>query len=168
MKEEATGELAKEIAEFAARAGSLVLATVDETQVPLASYAPFVRDETGSLFVYVSKLSAHTGNLARGQVSAMIIEDESASKQIYARKRMVFQCEAREIGQQDPTYQDVIRHLRRRHGEVIELLTTLPDFLLFRLVPLSGTFVRGFGQAYRIDATFTDIEHIDADSLKRR
>ena len=56
---------------------------------------------------------------------------------------------------------NILSHFRQRHGEIIDLLTSLPDFLLFELEPESGTFVKGFGQAYRVNAELTKAEHIN-------
>jgi len=35
-------------------------------------------------------MAKHTKNLLNGQASMMLIEDESATKQIYARERLTF------------------------------------------------------------------------------
>ncbi len=38
--------------------------------------------------------------------------------------------------------------MRKRHGERIDNLSQLKDFHLFRLQPVGGRYVKGFGRAY--------------------
>ncbi len=52
-----------ESSRFRARFSTLVMATVSKDGVPEASYAPYVMDEEGVFFVYLSDLSRHTANL---------------------------------------------------------------------------------------------------------
>ena len=67
---------------------SIILSTVDQRGKPNASYAPSVIDENGSFFIYISTLSKHTQNLLNNsKVSMMIIEDETNSENLFARKR---------------------------------------------------------------------------------
>ena len=68
---------------------SLMLATIGEQSLPRASYAPYVRDEAGNYYIYVSRLAEHTQELISNPVaSVLLIEDESATKQIFARVRI--------------------------------------------------------------------------------
>ena len=46
---------------------SLILATVNENDAPLASYAPFVVDEEQQFYLFASSLAAHTANLRRSE-----------------------------------------------------------------------------------------------------
>ena len=136
---------------------SLVLATIDPSGNPHASYAPFWRNPEGLLYIYVSNLSPHTRNLESGQASILLLEDEQDSRQIFARTRISFQCNVGEIEREGEPYHSVINALHDLHGEVIKTLETLPDFRLFELRPESGRFIRGFGQAYEIDAGLTSV-----------
>ena len=142
----------------------MVLSTVDEHGQPYASYAPFVRDESGNFYVYVSELSRHTGNLGLGVASILMIEDESATEQIYARKRLGFQCQVNLIDRSEPLHPDILSRFHRRHGEVMKLLSSLEDFRLFQIKPETGTFVKGFGRAYRVNPKLTVAEHIGPES----
>ena len=46
-------------------------------------------------------------------------------------------------------------------GELIATLSSLADFTLFRLSPRSAVFVKGFGQAYRLEgADFGRARHL--------
>ena len=69
------------------------LATVDAQGLPRCSYTPFAFDGDGALLIFVSELSAHTPDLlATPRCSAMLIADESASKEVYARLRVTWRC----------------------------------------------------------------------------
>lgn len=130
------------------QARSLILATVDGQAVPRASYAPFVRD-SGAFYVYLSRLSEHTRDLLQNPVvSIMLIEDEAEASQVFARKRVSYLCESQTLERDGAGYDAVLELLTSRFGNVMILLQTLPDFVLFRLKPVSGRFVSGFGKAY--------------------
>lgn len=155
-----TAEIRKQARELAARCRSLQLATLDEAGIPHASYAPFYRDPSGSFYIYVSTLSAHTRHLGCGRASILLIEDESRTNQIYARKRLGFQCAASFIDRGNPEFDRAIRGLAGRHGEIVDTLCQLSDFLLCKLDPEKGTFVKGFGQAYSLDPALEKFEHL--------
>ncbi len=132
-----------------AQSRSLVLATTDAGGLPSVSYAPFVYDDEGSFLVFVSGLSAHTGHLLSTAVAAvLLIEDESATKQIFARKRISYRCDITLVDGNESYYQSMLDRMASRFGNVVDILRALPDFRMFRLSPVSGRFVTGFGQAY--------------------
>ena len=125
-----------------------MLATVGGSSLR-ASDAPYVRGTAGDFYIYISRLSEHTADLiANPQASVLIIEDESAAKQVFARMRASYLCEVETIHSGNPSYPKILEQMAQRFGNVVELLRSLPDFVLFRLSPLSGRFVAGFGQAY--------------------
>lgn len=142
-----------------ARVRSVQLATVSTEGEPHIGYTPFVF-EGRDLLVFVSELAVHTRDLlATARASAMLIDDESASKELFARTRLTYQCEAVHIerGHED---RDLLLDLyEARHGKMVQLLRQLPDFHLFRLVPTSGMFVVGFGKAYHLSGDALD--HFD-------
>jgi putative heme iron utilization protein len=134
---------------------SLVMASTDAAQVPLASYAPYVV-AGAALHVFVSRLAAHSANLARcagahRPLSAMVIEDEARSPQPFARRRMVCECTVTAIPGEDPRRAEILDALEARFGAVVVTLRQLPDFELFRLAPRSAQLVQGFGQAFVLD-----------------
>ena len=74
------------------------MATASATGDPEASYAPFVRTGDNAFYICVSDLSRHTGHLvANGRASVLIVEDESASSQLFTRRRLVFECGAEQV-----------------------------------------------------------------------
>lgn len=145
---------------FLSRQKSVVLATLNKNLDPLASYSPFHRDNSGTIYIFVSQLSNHTSNLNNGKVSAMFIADEQDTSQIYARERLYFQCRATIILQHDKQYSLLLDKLQKKHGNIIPTLRNLADFHLFKLSPQHGRYIQGFGQAYRINPQLTDIHPI--------
>jgi len=129
---------------------SLILATTDAQGAPLASPVPFVRNEEGDYFVFVSGLAAHTSHLASGRsASILLVQDESMTTQIFARTRLTQHCQIKEIDSTMPVRETILTSFEQRFGQVISLLRSLPDFRLFKLHPQDGgRFVTGFGQAY--------------------
>lgn len=143
---------------------TLLMSTVSTEGVPDASYSPFVRMEDDCFYVYVSGLSRHTTNLeTTGLVSVLFVEDERDTKQLFARRRLSFDCRIKLIPRDSSRWKDVMEHFSRKFGDVVELIQPLSDFKLFALVPQSGVYVRGFGQAYRFAGTVLEnFQHIDS------
>lgn len=130
---------------------SLQLSTVGEDGNPHCGYTPYLHRAPSSFYIFVSQLAAHTRNLLANKIVAiMIIADEQSTSQIFARTRAHYLCEAKRIGSDHPDYEPVLNDYEQRHGKTAGLLRQLPDFILFQLVPRSGQFVMGFGQAYTL------------------
>jgi heme iron utilization protein len=145
-------ERANALQELLASQQTLLLSTASVSGVPDLSYAPFVRDQAGCFYIFVSELAAHTANLlANPQASVMFIRTESESSNLFARERAVFNCKAREISRNEHLYTTQLKAMQDQFGEVISLLRPLSDLHLFALCPESGRYVAGFGQAYTIN-----------------
>lgn len=138
---------------------SVILATVNGEGAPNASYAPFAR--IGNRFyILVSFMSRHTRNLRDiGKVSAMFIEDEANTRQIYARDRLTLDVSTREITRGTPDWEAGIEKLKENHGKVLDILVGLEDFIMIELTPVKGSYVNGFGSAYYVDELLEIIEH---------
>lgn len=131
---------------------TLLLSTATANGTPDISYAPFVQDQTGCFYVFVSELASHTANLLQNpQASVMFIRPESESHNLFARERAVFECKVKEIPHDDEIYAVQLQALNTKFGEVVNLLRSLSDFHLFALRPENGRYVIGFGRAYIID-----------------
>ena len=148
---------------------SLVLGTVGEKGLPRVSYAPYVRDACGNFFVYLSHLSEHTSELITNKVaSILLVEDESGVEQIFARVRISYLCDVVTIDRDDALYESTLDRFKDRFGNVMDVLRSLPDFVLFQLSPRSGRFVTGFGQAYDLTGAHLDqLTHIGPNQIKR-
>lgn len=149
---------APKVMELVESTQSLILATVDADGNPVSSYAPFVLID-GSFYIYVSFMAKHTKNLQdRKKASIMFIEDESASKQIYARTRLTINTDAVLVEKETPLFSQTLTALKDRHGKVVDILAEMTDFVLFELKPQRGAYVNGFGSAYFIDSNLQVIE----------
>lgn len=145
-------ERAIDLQELLASQQTLLLSTASASCVPDLSYAPFVRDQTGCFYIFVSELAGHTANLLNNpQASAMFIRPESETHNLFARERAVFHCTVKELGRDEAIYATQLLALQDKFGEVVSVLRSLSDFHLFALCPESGRYVAGFGRAYTIN-----------------
>ena len=135
---------------------SLQLATVTADDKPEASYAPCVWVEN-NFYLFLSRLSSHTANLEQNPaISLLLIEDAAAVSNYFARKRASLHGTARAVAREDKTFATIMQAFHRRFGKVMEIIEPLPDFHLFRVEAESGSFVRGFGQAYELSGAGLD------------
>ena len=161
MTKQLLSEIAKQAQEFVSGRRSLTLSTVNASGEPLASYAPFFRSDNGDFYIFVSTLATHTANLDEQVVSIMIIEDEAQSQQIYARQRLYFQCNSSKTPRDSKDFGTALEGLKLHHGEIIDTLERLADFTMYRLTPCTGRYIRGFGQAYKIDPLLGQVMHLE-------
>ncbi|MBI5772034.1 MAG: pyridoxamine 5'-phosphate oxidase family protein [Verrucomicrobia bacterium] len=131
---------------------TVILGTVSPDGTPDASVAAAILDPNGVLVVCVSGLAAHTRNLtATARTSVLLIEDESAASQPFARRRLTLSCTAAALPRDTADFDATVATFRTRYGALIDLLISLPDFQFFRLQPQRGRLVMGFGQAAEVD-----------------
>lgn len=151
--------VAPKVQELINASKSMILATVDAEGNPNSSYAPFVQiDQT--FYILVSFMAKHTKNLADGRkTSIMFIEDESATKQIYARERLTIEAAASQIERDSEVWNTVVAQLKEAHGKVVDVISEMGDFILIALQPVKGSYVNGFGSAYFVDANLEIVEH---------
>ncbi|MDK9561401.1 MULTISPECIES: heme utilization protein HutZ [Pasteurellaceae] len=159
--------LKPEIEELKQQCKTLLLATVDEVGMPNASYAPFAESEKG-YYIFISTIAKHARNLKQnGKVSLMLIEDEQSSRQIFARHRLTAEAEVIEVPRNTPEWELGTGLLQQRHGNLMKELVKMQDFSLFHLIPKQGLFVKGFGQAFQVDANNEiDIVHLDQGHIE--
>ncbi|WP_228448334.1 MULTISPECIES: hypothetical protein [unclassified Chryseobacterium] len=89
----------------------------------------------------------------------MFIEDESATKQIYARERLTMEAATSQIERDSETWNTVVAKLKEAHGKVVDVISEMGDFILIALEPTKGSYVNGFGSAYFVDSNLEIIEH---------
>jgi len=152
--------------EISALLGSLnsaQLATLNADHQAEISYTPYLKLED-SFFIFISELATHTQNLkTHHQLSLMFIEDESSSQTVFARKRLILECQSLLISREDEKWERTLLAFEAAQGPTIQLLKTLPDFCLFELTSVKGSFVKGFGQAYRLSGkNYTEVVQIKA------
>lgn len=145
-------------------AKTLQLATLDASGEPSISYAPFVRDDEGHFYIFISGLASHTQEVLQHPVVAvMVIADEQDARQIFARTRATYRCAAEVVAREMAIYPQILDAMEERFGNVVSLLRGLGDFVMFRLTPQSGRFVMGFGQAFVLAGEgLREVQHIGA------
>ena len=90
----------------------------------------------------------------------LVSRDEQGGAQIYVRERLQFEMRAVELTRRDARWDRGIAGLRDRRVGLVDILITLSDFRLFHLLPQSGRFIVGFGQAYELKAgSLTIVDH---------
>jgi heme iron utilization protein len=141
-----------EYEKFPQEVSSIMISTANEKGIPNASYTPFVMDESKNIYIYVSGLAVHTANIhANPYVSVLFIEDEAKSPNIFARRRLNFDCTATLIERETDKWNQIVEQFQAQFGEIIEMFRSLADFRIFQLTPTKGRFVVGFGTIYNIN-----------------
>ncbi|WP_417542532.1 HugZ family pyridoxamine 5'-phosphate oxidase [Methylophaga thalassica] len=144
-------QISQEIMAMVNSRKSLLLSSLTEENEPYASYAPFAVGE-GCLYVLISEIAVHAKNLQHHpRASVLIIEDEDTAAELFARLRVQYSVTAELLAVDSPEWNSGIACLTSRHGERVKSLSQLSDFKLFRLNPMGGRYVKGFGKAYQID-----------------
>jgi hypothetical protein len=156
--------LADEVRAFQGEFRALILASVSPDGLPDASYAPYVLHD-GGFMIYVSRLARHTGNLlSHPACHVMFLEDDRASRNPFARRRLSFACTVDRVPRDTERWETVLDELTRAFGNVVEMLRQLPDFELFCLRPGPGLFVRGFAQAVPVEGRMLNPSADDSGS----
>ncbi len=151
---------------------TLSLSTLTEAGRPNISYAPFIEDENGYFYLFLSQLASHTQDLLNHPInqplkhpsaSIMLMEDEQDSRQLFARQRLTYQCDISIIQPDNDSYSDILDNFESTFGSIIPLLRNLPDFILFKLTPTEGRYIQGFGKAYQLAGeNLSELEHISS------
>lgn len=129
---------------------STVLSTIDESNAPFTSYAPYIKNEN-KYYVYISLMAKHYKNLDKNpKVSLFFIEDEISCENIFGRKRVVLQCDSKKLPRDDKKFEELIAIFEKRHGSTMKMLKSMKDFSIFEFTPYSGEAIFGFGEAYNV------------------
>ena len=111
MNQSATpsANITAEYSTFLAKFSSLQLSTIGENGRPESSYAPFVVDQNNYYYIYVSALARHTGNLLNdGRAGIMLIEAEAEAENIFARKRVTFECDTEAVVRETEDWREIM------------------------------------------------------------
>jgi putative heme iron utilization protein len=150
---------ATEIKAFRDGFASVLIASTDADNSPHLSYAPTICDDSDNLIIFISELARHTGNLiGNPRTSLMFIEDEAACKNPFARRRLSYDCRVEMIQADTAKAGALLDKLEQRFGNIVRSLRQLPDFHLMRVIPLQGSYVKGFGAAYRWQGALPPME----------
>lgn len=155
-------EILEEARQFHTAFDSLLMATTRQDE-PVATYAPYVRDEPGNFYIYVSELSAHTPNLMQNpRASLLFIEDENQAQHLFGRKRVTYTCRAEPVARETDDFDRIMNRFKDKHGKFMDMMREMRDFHLFRLVPEYANYVRGFAQAYElVGEGLNEIRHVN-------
>lgn len=105
-------------------------------------------------------MARHTKNLKEvGKVSAMFVEDESETNQIYARHRLTLDVSTKEIARDTPEWEEGVSKLQAAHGKILDILVGMQDFIMIELTTIKGAYVNGFGSAYFVDENLEILQH---------
>jgi len=142
---------------------TLMMASMTPAGEPHASTAPYVRMHN-DFYILISTVAQHGRNLLTSeQVSLLFAEDESKTLQPFARKRVTIEASVFEIGRDNAFFLEVIECFKAHFDpDLVGSLSAMGDFHLFRLSPLSGSVVMGFGKAYRLNETLEVMTQMNA------
>lgn len=145
---------------------TLTLSTLSPEGRPEISYTPYFRGEDGTFYIFISELAHHTLNLQTNPVcSIFFAAPESETKNLFARERVFFHCQAEELARGTESCDHWLDLIQEKFGNTVEVLRNLPDFHLFALKPQNGQYTVGFGKAFKINADGT-FSHIVIDKKK--
>lgn len=141
---------------------TVILSTVSSDGEPFASYSPFVQDENGNFYVFISTSVQHSHNMYNtGKAHLLFIEDESDTKHIYARRRLYFKAKAEKFDENDARTEEITQLFEARFGKEAALLREMPSSRIYKLIPSDGNFVIGFGAAYKLDETNKKVRELN-------
>lgn len=144
-------ELQQEAIAFRREFDAVMLSTASPEGIPDASYAPCFLDSEGRCHVLISQLARHTENLVLHPIASLMwIEDKESSRNAFARRRLALQCRAENIDRDSEGWNRILKQMEERLGNTVQLLASLPDFMLFRFDAVEGNYVRGFAQAHTV------------------
>lgn len=156
-------EIASEAREFRDQFQTIHLSTATLSGMPTASYAPFVQLQENQFGIYISELAAHTHNVLNNpKASVLFIEPEEKAKQLFARKRLAYTCDATLHRRNSDTFTLVMDAMKVRFKGIMEHLEKMQDFHIVTLSASHASYVRGFAQAYEFEnAELNKIRHIN-------
>ncbi len=130
---------------------SVVLGSISENGYPFSSYAPCYYNGE-NIYIFISDIATHSKNIqSTNKASALFIEDETLSKNIFARKRISLQCDVKIIPRDDSSFTSIMDAFISKHEcGTLSMLMGMSDFNLYALTPIYGEATFGFGEAYNI------------------
>ncbi len=141
----------KTLSELLAGYQSVVLGTLGSNGYPFSSYAPFYYDGE-QVYIFISNMATHAKNIqTTPRASALFIEDENQSENIFARKRISLQCDVTSLSREDERFNPVMKQFQQKFdASMVTMLMGMKDFNLYALKPVYGEATFGFGEAYHI------------------
>ncbi len=80
---------------------------------------------------------------------------------MHRKQLSLFEADVSVVERNSERWQQGVAALQVRFGEIVEGLSGIEDFSLFRLAPTQGLFVKGFGQAFQVSGDdLVDFVHL--------
>lgn len=157
-----------EVEAFLENFQTLMMASLTPQGLPYASTAPYVRMGR-NFYLLISTVAQHGRNLlANPAVSLLFAEDEARCPQPFARKRITIEAEAAEVLRDESDFSVAVEVFKGRFDtELVSALSSMGDFRLFRLIPLGGSAVMGFGKAFGLNGQLEVMEQITGHHRKK-
>ena len=134
--------------EFIKTIQTMTISSINKDITAHTSYAPFIENEK-KFYICISAMAKHTHNILNNKsISIMMIEDESKSTNLFARKRITFDMQVTTIQRNSLVFNKAMTLFRDKFGNSAGIYENMQDFQLFELTPVSGRAVFGFGEAY--------------------
>lgn len=125
------------------------LATVGEAGLPAASMVAYAVDSRqGVLYLHLSGLAAHTRELLRQPVAALVLSDCDRGEGDPQQLARLSLRGSVTVVERDATGYDAARLCYLQRLPDAEQLFDFADFILFRFTVSAARFVGGFGQAH--------------------
>ncbi|AID44968.1 heme iron utilization protein [Candidatus Arthromitus sp. SFB-mouse-Japan] len=124
---------------------TIMISSINGDGFPQISYSPYVMVDN-KIYIYISRIADHHSNIQKnGNVSLMVISDESKSQNLFARERVSFKGNAKKLDEISDCIKEKFEEI---HGKrMMEVLYGM-DFDFFEIDILSGRLVKGFGKAF--------------------
>lgn len=149
--------------------GIFAIVSNAEEITPLSSHiaagqSPFIR-QNGRFFCFASELSAHVRVLcAGGNARFQLIEDETRAQNIWARVRLNFSADVREVERNEERFDILCDEIGKTHGPVMAIIKPFTDFHLFEITPIHGVLVTGFASAYDVTGRYFELADLLSSS----
>ena len=162
-------DIAQEIADFQDSLGSIIIASVDMQGNAVCSTAPLIRRQD-NCYIYISEIAEHYASISANpdRLQILFVEDESKSTTLLARKRVTYRAHAEFVERGSTEFEralDSYEYGKKTGGA--KTVRQMSDFHLIRLVFMGGRFVKGFGQAYDIDA-HGNVSYVGSDTMPHK
>lgn len=142
---------------------TVILSTMTKNGEVDTSYSPYFFDGN-DYYILISDLAPHSQNMKdNSNISFLIIDDESNTKNIYARRRLSFHATTSIVERESELFDNIIDQLAKRVSKMVYMLAEMKDFNLFKIRPTVGRLVLGFGKTYIVDHQNNLITPVDED-----
>lgn len=148
----------EDLEQFRDSFSSVCIASLSPENEVICSYSALLFDEHHDhkhFYIYVSEVAEHFKSLKAhpDNVEVMFLEDEASAKSPILRKRLRYRTKLHFI-ERGEEFDRVYDNFLAKHGKGrgLETIRHMQDFHLIKLEFVKGRFVKGFGQAYDIDA----------------